>query len=470
MQYPFIEPILCYNKHQGDEHMRQLFDAQKLFFLSDETKSYAFRIAQLKKLKELIITYEVEITEALHKDLHKSSFEAYSTEIGFCLHSLTKTIKKLKRWMKHKRVPTPIYQLNTSSFIQYEPKGVILIIGPYNYPFQLIIEPLIGAIAAGNTVMLKPSEYATATEEILEKMINTHFDSNYIHLFKGDQHVTSELISFPFDHIFFTGSTKVGQIVYEAASKNLTPVTLELGGKSPTIVDETANIKVAARRIAFGKCINAGQTCIAPDYLYVHESIHDQFIKELNHVLLTMYQNEQAFGRIINERHFNRLIRLIDHHKTMGHVHHREHDKYIKPTILKDITWDDPIMKEEIFGPLLPVLSYQSLDDVIKKIKSQEKPLALYLFSSHKQHMKKIWNSISFGGGAINDTLMHISNPHLPFGGVGMSGIGAYHGFHSFLLFSHQKASIKRKTWMDPPLAYPPHTKQKEKLIRRILK
>ncbi len=450
--------------------MRKIFEAQKSFFLSNQTKSYAFRITQLKKLKQLIMTYEDEIKEALHRDLHKSSFEAYSTEIGFCLHSLTKTIKKLKRWMKQKRVPTPIYQLNTTSFIHYEPKGVILIIGPYNYPFQLIIEPLIGAIAAGNTVILKPSEFATATELLLEKMINTHFESNYIHLFKGDQHVTQELLTLPFDHIFFTGSTKVGQIVYEAASKNLTPVTLELGGKSPTIVDETANLKVSARRIAFGKCINAGQTCIAPDYIYVHESVHDAFIEELNHVLITMYQNEQAFGRIINERHFNRLIRLIDHHKAVSHVKTSSEDKYIKPTILKDVTWDDPIMKEEIFGPLLPVLSYRFLDDVIKQIKSQEKPLALYLFSHNKVHMKKVWNEISFGGGAINDTLMHISNAHLPFGGIGQSGQGAYHGYHSFLLFSHQKGSIKRKTWFDPPLAYPPHSKQKEKLIRNILK
>ena len=450
--------------------MREIFNCQKTFFLTDKTKDYHFRIEQLKKLRSLILDYEKEITNALFLDLNKSSFEAYSTEIGFCLHSLSRTIRELKKWMRPKKVKTPIYQLNTKSYIMPEPKGVILIIGPYNYPFQLVIEPLIGAIASGNTVILKPSEYAKETEKVLEKMINTHFDEQIIHLFSGDQQITSELLTYPFDHIFFTGSTKVGQIIYEAASKNLVPVTLELGGKSPTIVDETANIKVAARRIAFGKCMNAGQTCIAPDYLYVHESIHDAFIKELNHVMITMYQHESAFGKIINERHFNRLLRLIDQKKAVSEVKLSEKDRLIHPVILRDVTWDDPIMKEEIFGPLLPVLSYKNLDDVIQIIKKQEKPLALYLFTTNKEHMNKVWTSISFGGGAINDTLMHIANPYLPFGGVGQSGMGAYHGKHSFDLFSHHKSFIKRKTWFDPPMAYPPYSKNKEKLIRNILK
>jgi aldehyde dehydrogenase (NAD+) len=450
--------------------MQNVFERQKQYFLTGQTLSYDFRIQQLIKLKNLIMEHEQAILDALKKDLNKSPFEAYTTEIGFCLHSITKVIKHLKRWMAPKRVRTPIYQLNTSSFIVAEPKGTILIIGPYNYPFQLIIEPLIGAIAAGNTTMLKPSEFASETEKVLQDMINNHFEDHYIHVFTGDQTVTQQLLQFPYDHIFFTGSTRVGQIIYEAASKNLVPVTLELGGKSPTIVDETANIKVAARRIAFGKFINAGQTCIAPDYIYVHTSIHDPFVQELNRVIMSLYDNMDHFGRIINERHFFRLIKLIDHKKVVGQSITHQGDKLISPTVLRDVTWDDPIMKEEIFGPLLPVLTYSSIDELIAILQTKEKPLALYLFSENKKTQEKIWKHLSFGGGAINDTLMHVSNPHLPFGGIGPSGIGAYHGQHTFQLFSHMKGYIKRSTWMDPPIAYPPYSKTKEKLIRKLLK
>ncbi len=450
--------------------MQNVFERQKQYFLTGQTLSYDFRIQQLIKLKNLIMEHEQAILDALKKDLNKSPFEAYTTEIGFCLHSITKVIKHLKRWMAPKRVRTPIYQLNTSSFIVAEPKGTILIIGPYNYPFQLIIEPLIGAIAAGNTTMLKPSEFASETEKVLQDMINNHFEDDYIHVFTGDQTVTQQLLQFPYDHIFFTGSTRVGQIIYEAASKNLVPVTLELGGKSPTIVDETANIKVAARRIAFGKFINAGQTCIAPDYIYVHTSIHDPFVQELNRVIMSLYDNMDHFGRIINERHFFRLIKLIDHKKVVGQSITHQGDKLISPTVLRDVTWDDPIMKEEIFGPLLPVLTYSSIDELIAILQTKEKPLALYLFSENKKTQEKIWKHLSFGGGAINDTLMHVSNPHLPFGGIGPSGIGAYHGQHTFQLFSHMKGYIKRSTWMDPPIAYPPYSKTKEKLIRKLLK
>lgn len=450
--------------------MKQIIENQKHFFLSDQTKSYSFRKENLIKLLQFIQSYEKDILDALKKDLNKSRFEAYTTEVGFCMHSLRKSIKQLKKWMRPKRVNTPLYQLNTSSYIVAEPKGTVLIIGPYNYPFQLVIEPLIGAIAAGNTAIIKPSEFAKETEKILVQLINNHFDSSYIHVLTGDQDVTSKLINFPYDHIFFTGSTRVGQIVYEAASKHLTPVTLELGGKSPTIVDETAHIKVAARRIAFGKFINAGQTCIAPDYIYVHETIHDQFIEELNHVIQVMYAHYDDFGRIINLRHFNRLLSLIDSGKTVKKHVIEADDRLISPTLLTDVTWDDPVMQEEIFGPILPVLTYSNLEDVIKLLKTKEKPLALYLFSSSKNAQQRVWSSLSFGGGAINDTLMHVSNPHLPFGGIGASGIGSYHGKHSFILFSHMKGYIKRGTWLDLPIAYPPYSKKKEKLVRRFLK
>lgn len=450
--------------------MKDVFMKQKAFFQTDQTKTYAFRMQQLDRLYQLILSYEREIMDALKKDLNKSSFEAYTTEIGFSLHSIQKTKKHLKKWMKPKKVKTPIYQLNTKSYIYPEPKGTILIIGPYNYPFQLIIEPLIGAISAGNTAILKPSEFAKETEKVLMKMINDNFDESYIKIFSGEKEVTSELLTYPFDHIFFTGSTKVGQIVYEAAAKHLTPVTLELGGKSPTIIDETAHVKVAARRIAFAKFTNAGQTCIAPDYIYCHESIHDEFIKELNDVILAFYENYDDFGKIINERHFNRLMNLINKQK-MTHVNHtNEETLHISPTVLKDVTWEDPVMQEEIFGPILPVLSYHDESELIQLLKTKEKPLALYLFSKKKELQQRIWNSISFGGGAINDALMHVSNPYLPFGGVGASGIGAYHGKFSFELFSHMKGYIKRSTWLDLPIAYPPYSKKKESLVRKLLK
>lgn len=450
--------------------MKDVFSKQKAFFLTDQTKSYDFRIEKLTQLYHLIVKNEDDIMRALKKDLNKSSFEAYTTEIGFSLHSIQKVKKRLKQWMKPKRVKTPFYQLNTSSYIYPEPKGTVLIIGPYNYPFQLIIEPLIGAIAAGNTAIIKPSEFAKETEKVLLNLINNHFDEAYLKVFTGEKEVTSELLSLPFDHIFFTGSTKVGQIVYEAAAKHLTPVTLELGGKSPTIIDHTANLKVAARRIAFAKFTNAGQTCIAPDYIYAHQKIHDQFIKELNDVIIAFYQNYDEFGTIINERHFNRLLNLINKQKVTND-HHVDADKlHISPTVLKDVTWEDPVMQEEIFGPILPVLSYDNEDQLIELLKTKEKPLALYLFSKRKDFYQKIWEKISFGGGAYNDALMHVSNPYLPFGGVGASGMGAYHGKYSFEIFSHMKGYIKRSTWLDLPIAYPPYSNKKEKLIRKLLK
>jgi aldehyde dehydrogenase (NAD+) len=450
--------------------METIVQSQKTLFLSGKTLSYEFRIRQLQKLKQLIINYQDEILEALFKDLHKSRFEAYSTEVGYVLKSLTHTIKGLKKWMKPKKVKTPYYLSATSSYITYDALGTILIIGPYNYPFQLIIEPLIGAIAAGNTVMIKPSEFATYTEKILVKLVNNHFDKDYLYVIEGDYTVTSKLLDSKFDHIFFTGSSRVGQIVYEKASKHLTPVTLELGGKSPTIVDETANLKIAAERILFGKFLNAGQTCIAPDYIYVHDTIHDEFINILNQVINTRYSDMNYFGRIINERHYKRLIGLIDETKMIQKPTVDAETKLISPTVLIDVTWDDKVMQEEIFGPILPVLKYANLKDLVSLLKTKDKPLALYLFSNDKKNQTYVFENLTFGGGAINDTIMHVSNPYLPFGGIGMSGIGAYHGFYSFKLFSHTKGYVKKATWLDLPIVYPPYTKFKEKFIRKIFK
>jgi len=450
--------------------MNKLLKEHHKYFSEGHTLSYIFRRDMLIKLKQLIIENESLITDALQKDLNKSVFESYSTEIGYVLKSISKSVRKLKKWMKPKRVKTPIYLLNTRSFIKYEPKGTVFFIGPYNYPFQLIIEPLIGAISAGNTAIIKPSEYATHTEQVLLNLINSNFDKAYIHVVTGDYLVTQKLLELKFDHIFFTGSTRVGQIVYEAASKHLTPVTLELGGKSPTIVDETANLKVAARRIAFGKFINAGQTCIAPDYIYVHKTVHDEFIKVFMEVIHAMYSNMDQFGRIVNDNHFLRLTNLIDKDKVINQPKIDKEERLISPTILSNVSWDDAAMKEEIFGPILPILKYDSIDEVIKLLQTKEKPLALYLFSKDKMTQSKVFNKLSFGGGAINDTIMHVSNPYLPFGGVGQSGMGAYHGFTSFETFSHRKSYIKRGTWLDLPIAYPPYTKSKEKMIRKLFK
>ena len=448
--------------------MKDLFQSQIKLYLSQQTKSYQFRYQQLEKLRNAIQDYQEEISAALHKDLHKSNFEAYATEIGYILKSIRFTQKRLKKWMKTKKVKTPFFQLLTTSHIQPEPKGQILIIGPFNYPFQLVVEPLIGAIAAGNTVMIKPSEFTPHTSNILKKMINETFDTSYIEVILGGVEVTQTLLSLSFDHIFFTGSTKVGQIVYEQASKKLIPVTLELGGKSPTIVDETANLKVTARRIIYGKFLNAGQTCIAPDYIYVQESVQQAFEKVLLETLSEFYPDYENLTHIVSEQHVTRLKKLINKNKTIyqGNII----DQRIEPIIMSNVTWNDPVMQEEIFGPILPILSFKTIDEVIETLQSKEKSLALYVFSQNKKTIHRIFNELSFGNGAINDTIMQVVNPHLPFGGIGMSGIGQYHGKASFDVFSHFKTYVKHSVKLDPPIAYPPYNDQKTKMIKRILK
>jgi aldehyde dehydrogenase (NAD+) len=450
--------------------MNRIFAAQKTFFRTDQTKSYEFRRKQLVKLRETIIEHQDEIEQALYADLHKSAFEAYTTEVGFVLKSLSIALKKLKKWMKTKRVKTPFYQVVTASYIQPEPYGNTLIIGPYNYPFQLVVEPLIGAIAAGNTVIIKPSEFTVETERVLKKMINETFPESFIHVITGDQTVTSSLLDEPFDYIFFTGSTRVGQIIYRKASEHLTPVTLELGGKSPTIVDRSANLRVAARRIVFAKFINAGQTCIAPDYVYVDESVEKALIEELKKAIDSFYVNDNDLAHIVNDRHFERLQKLIDPSKVVyGNVIDPK-TRRISPTIMGNVVWEDAVMKEEIFGPILPIMTFTKISDVIEVLKTKEKPLALYLFSQDQSVVDACFNRLSFGGGAINDALMHVSNPNLPFGGVGNSGIGTYHGVYSFKTFSHMKSYVKKRVCIDPPIAYPPYTRNKERMIRKILK
>lgn len=455
--------------------IEQKFYDSKAFFNTQQTKDISFRKDQLKKLSKAIKSYESDILEALYTDLGKNKVEAYATEIGITLKSIKNARKELKNWTKTKNVDTPLYLFPTKSYIKKEPYGTVLIIAPFNYPFQLVFEPLIGAIAAGNTAIIKPSELTPNVARVIKRLINETFDANYIEVIEGGIEETQTLIHLPFDYVFFTGSENVGKIVYQAASENLVPVTLEMGGKSPVIVDETANIKVASERICFGKFTNAGQTCVAPDYILVHESVKDDLITALAKTLREFYgqniQQSPDYGRIVNLKHYHRLTSLLNSAQ-MNIVfggHSDEDERYIEPTLLDHVTSDSAIMQEEIFGPILPILTYQSLDEAIAFIHQRPKPLSLYLFSEDENATQRVINELSFGGGAINDTLMHLANPKLPFGGVGASGMGRYHGKYSFDTFTHEKSYIFKSTRLESGVHLPPY-KGKFKYIKAFFK
>ena len=433
------------------------------------------RIENLKKLKNSIKKYENNIINALNIDLGKPEFEAYSNEVGFVYSTIDYFIKNLKSWTKVKKVKNDAAQIPGKSYIYKSHYGAVLIIGPYNYPFQLLIEPLIGAISGGNTVILKPSEYATKTEAIVEKIIKETFDEKYIAVVTGDYKVNSQLLDLEFDYIFFTGSVNVGKIVMEKASKHLTPVTLELGGKSPVIVDNTANLKVSAKRILWGKLTNAGQTCVAPDYILAHEDIYEELIKEFENVIIEFYGQDiirsKDFGRIINDRHMNRLNAILERDKNKitfgGEVDFEK--RYISPTIIRDVTLEDAVMNEEIFGPIIPVIKYKNMEDIKYYISHHKNPLALYVFSEDENFFEDIINRFSFGGGCVNDTISHVASAYLPFGGIGSSGMGNYHGKASFDTFTHTKSIVKKSTKIDLKLVFPPY-KDKIKLIKKVMK
>ena len=452
-----------------------ILEGQRSYLSNLGTIDVDKRINNLKKLKQVIKKYEDEIIDALNKDLGKHIFEAYSNEVGFVYGSIDFVIKNLKNWTKVKKVKNDAAQLPGKSYIYKSHYGAVLIIGPYNYPFQLTIEPLIGAIAGGNTVIIKPSEYATATETIIEKIIKETFDEEYIAVVTGDYKVNSDLLDLEFDYIFFTGSVNVGKIVMEKASKHLTPITLELGGKSPVIVDNTADLKVSAKRILWGKLTNAGQTCVAPDYLLAHEHIYEELIEELKNTIVEFYGNDiinnKEFGRIINEKHMNRLNNILENDKDKivvgGDVDFEQ--RYISPTIIRDVTLEDSVMKEEIFGPILPVIKYKDLEDIKYYISKHKNPLALYVFSENDDFSEDIIRRFTFGGGCVNDTISHVASAHLPFGGVGTSGMGNYHGRASFDTFTHTKSIVKKSTKIDIKLVFPPY-KEKIKLIKKIMK
>ena len=453
--------------------IRDKFNNSKAFFNTHKTKNLKFRKQQLKLLS--IKNHENELLDALYKDLGKSKVEAYATEIGMLLKSIKLMRKELKNWSKTKQTDTPLYLFPTKSYIKKEPYGTVLIIGPFNYPVQLVFEPLIGAIAAGNTAIVKPSELTPHVAIVIRDIIEDTFDETYVSVVEGGIEETQTLLSLPFDYIFFTGSEKVGKIVYEAAARKLIPVTLELGGKSPVIVDDTANIKVASERISFGKFTNAGQTCVAPDYILVQRKVKNDLIKALKKTITEFYgeniEKSPDFGRIVNQQHFNRLNDLIQIHKdnvVFGGNSSKE-DLYIEPTLLDNITNDNKIMKEEIFGPILPIITYDNFDEVLEIIQSKSKPLSLYLFSEDENMTHRVLEELSFGGGAINDTLMHLANPNLPFGGVGSSGIGQYHGKYSFDTFSHMKSYTFKSTRLESSLFFPPY-KGKFKYIKTFFK
>ena len=407
-------------------------------------------------------------------ELHKSAYEAFSTEIGVLYSAINYAVKNLKKWASPQTVKTPLMLFGARSRIYAEPYGTVLIIAPFNYPVNLVFEPLIGAITAGNCAIIKPSELTPGVSRIIALMIKETFDEAYVRVIEGKQDVTSTLINAPFDYIFFTGSSRVGKIVMEAAARRLIPVTLELGGKNPCIVDETADIDTAARKIAWGKFSNAGQICVAPDYLVIHKQVKAYLLDSLKKHLISFYgdnpRESDDFGRIINEEHAERLRQLIDPDKVVVGGDYNIKQKYIAPTILDGVEWNDRIMEEEIFGPILPLLEYENLDEVISHIKNKQKPLAIYVFTKDRIAGKKIIDNISYGGGCINDVLVHVGNPHLPFGGVGTSGIGSYHGKRSFDTFSHMKSILERNMSMESDIMYPPYTAKKLGMIKKFLK
>lgn len=456
------------------EKVAELLNKHKGFFETGKTRDIDFRLTQLDKLKKAILKNENEILDSLNKDLGKSQFEGYTTEVGILLDSIGFAVKNLKKWSKAKRVKTPITHFGSKSYIYYEPYGTVLIIGPFNYPFQLIFEPLLGALTAGNCAVIKPSTFTPNVSKIVSKIISETFDERYVSVIEGNREVTTALINSPFDYIFFTGSVEVGKVVMEAAAKNLVPVTLELGGKSPCIVDKSANLEVAAKRIAWGKYLNLGQTCVAPDYLLIHRDIKNKFIELIKKYIKEFYgenpKESKDYGKIINEKHAKRIAELIDKDKVILGGEYDLENLYISPTIMDRVTWQDKVMGEEIFGPILPILEYENVDDAIKMINQHPKPLALYVFTEDSNVEQRLIKNCSYGGGCVNDTITHLATPHLPFGGVGNSGIGSYHGEMSFKTFSHSKSVLKKSTSIDMKFLYPPYDSRKLKLIKKFLK
>lgn len=447
-----------------------ILQLQRDFYDSGATIPVSFRKEQLKKLYQAIQKYQPQIAEALKKDLGKSSYESFMCEIGLVLSEISYMIRHVKKFSKRKTVYTPLAQFASHSYVQPVPYGNTLIMSPWNYPFLLSIDPLVDAIAAGNTAIIKPSAYSPATSKVIEMLVKECFSPAHVSVITGGRAENAALLEKKFDFIFFTGSQNVGREVMRHAAVNLTPVVLELGGKSPCIVEESADIRLAARRIVFGKYLNCGQTCVAPDFILCHKSIQDKLLQELKLQVEKQFGSDPLadnnYGKIINQKHFDRLCRLLQSGELYLGGETDAEALRIAPAIMTHMTFDAPVMQEEIFGPVLPVLTYENFDELMLLLKKRPKPLALYLFSSNKAHIRRVNEELSYGGGCINDTIIHLATSEMGFGGVGESGMGAYHGKAGFDAFSHQKSIVDKKTWLDLPMRYQPYT---SKLYRKLL-
>jgi aldehyde dehydrogenase (NAD+) len=452
--------------------MHRLVEEQRTYFNLQATKRISFRRKQLKKLRDTLKQHEALLYDAIYEDFKKSEFETYITELSLLYHEIKVARKYLKHWAAKKSVSTGLMNLPGKSYILPEPLGVCLVIGAWNYPYQLSLGPVIAAMAAGNTVVLKPSELPSNTSAVMAKILNEAFNPAYLKVIEGGVPETTELLEQDFDKIFFTGSTKVGKIVYKAAAKTLTPVTLELGGKSPAIITQKCDVKMTAKRLVWAKFLNAGQTCIAPDYVLVHKDLEERFLqlcqKEIEAAKYAFEHDN--YVQIINDDNYQRLKALIEPEKVYyGGATNRE-ERYIQPTLLRNVTFEDAVMQKEIFGPILPVLTYTELEDAIKQVAKLPKPLSCYVFTNSRKEKHQVLSRLSFGGGAVNDALMHVANVNLPFGGVGHSGMGSYHGEAGFKAFSHEKSILEKPTWFEPPLKYPPYSKSKLTWIKRLMR
>lgn len=457
-----------------EQEIKDILQQQNHFFSSGKTIPAEFRLKQLESLKEAMIRHEADLSAALKEDLGKSRMESYMCEIGLTLSELTWMQKHLRSLMRSKRVSTPAAQFAAKSFRSPSPYGTVLIMSPWNYPVLLTLDPLIDAIAAGNTAVVKPSAYAPCTFDVMKTMIEECFPAHYVAVVDGGRAENQALLQQRFDMIFFTGGKTVGREVLRHAAEYLTPVTLELGGKSPCIVDSTAKIRLAAKRIVFGKYLNCGQTCVAPDYILCDKRIRDELITAILAEIEKQFGKEPLknpnYGKIINEKHFERILGLINGEKLVYGGQSEPESLRIAPTVLNNITWDDAVMGEEIFGPLLPILTFDTLDEALDTVESHPHPLALYFFSEDKAAQKKVLDTCRFGGGCINDTIIHLATSDMPFGGVGESGMGSYHGRVGFETFSHYRSIVNKKTWMDLPIRYQKYTGLKEKMMRMFLK
>jgi aldehyde dehydrogenase (NAD+) len=445
---------------------------QREYFNSGVTRPLEFRLDALKKLQSALRQNERKLYDALKADLNKQEMESYMTEIGMVLDELRHHIKHLPKWARYKRVRTPMAQFYAKSFVIPEPYGIALVISPWNYPLQLCLEPLVGAISAGNCAVIKPSAYTPNTSHAIAELIGSIFPQKYIAVVEGGRQENSALLSQKFDYIFFTGSMEVGHVVMEAAAKHLTPITLELGGKSPVIVDKTANLKLAARRIAFGKVLNAGQTCVEPDYLLIHKDVREAFLDQFREALKMFFPdgNMKSMPVIVNEKHYQRVKGLMADEKIVIGGGSDDARRFIEPTVLVDVQPDSPVMSEEIFGPILPVLTYEKLEEAIQFINARKKPLALYVFTDEKQVADAVLARTSSGGGCWNDTIIHLATPHMGFGGVGDSGMGSYHGKLSFDTFTHYKSIVKKSNFIDLPMRYHPYDAKKLNMVKLFLK